>query len=83
MDMGQIVQLVGALPILAAFVATQMEWLDARSKPYLGLNVAGSAVLAVSAVVEAQWGFLLIECVWGLVSLWTLIKVSTAPGSAT
>ena len=81
--MGQIVQLVGALPILAAFVATQLEWLDTRSKPYLGLNVAGSAVLAVSAVVEAQWGFLLIECVWGFVSLWTLIKVSTAPGSAT
>jgi hypothetical protein len=81
--MGQIVQLVGALPILAAFVATQLEWLDTRSRTYLGLNVAGSAVLAVSAVVEAQWGFLLIECVWGFVSLWTLISVSTAPGSAT
>jgi hypothetical protein len=79
----QIVQLIGALPILAAFVGAQLGGLDTRSKLYLVLNVLGSAVLAVIAFVEAQWGFLLLECVWGLVSLWTLIKVSTAMGSAT
>jgi hypothetical protein len=79
----QIVQLIGALPILAAFVAAQLNRLDTRSKLYLSLNVMGSAVLGVIALVEAQWGFLLIETVWGLVSLWTLIKDSTAMGSAT
>jgi hypothetical protein len=79
----QIVQVIGALPILAAFVAAQLGRLDTRSKLYLGLNVLGSAVLGVIAFVEAQWGFLLIECVWGLVSLWTLIKGSTPLGSAT
>jgi hypothetical protein len=82
-DTAQIVQLIGALPILAAFVAAQLGRLDTHSKLYLGLNVVGSVALGVIAFVEAQWGFLLIECVWGVVSLWTLIKVSIAPRSAT
>jgi hypothetical protein len=82
-DTAQIVQLIGAVPILVAFVAAQLGRLDTRSKLYLALNVVGSAVLAVIAVIEAQWGFVLIEGVWGSVSLWTLIKVSTALGSAT
>jgi hypothetical protein len=82
-DIAEIVQLIGAVPILAAFVAAQVGALDMRSKLYLGLNVVGSAVLAVIAFVEAQWGFLLLECVWGLVSLWTLIKESIALRSVT
>ena len=83
MDTAQIVQLIGAVPILIAFVAAQRERLNTRSNLYLSLNVVGSATLAVAAFVEAQWGFLLIECVWGLVSLWSLLKGSAATGSAT
>jgi hypothetical protein len=39
---------------------------------YSALNLAGSAVLAV---VEVQWGFLLLEGAWALVSLWALITI--------
>jgi hypothetical protein len=33
------------------------------------LNLAGSAILAADAAAGAQWGFLLLEGAWALVSL--------------
>ncbi len=83
MDSAQIVGVIGAVPILVAFIAVQLDWLSTRSKMYLSLNVIGSAILAVIAFIEVQWGFLLLECVWGLVSLRALLKGSVATGSAT
>jgi hypothetical protein len=73
--MDQVVQIVGALLILAAYAAAQFGALNQRSRVYLGLNLVGSAVLAVLAWHEDQWGFLLLEGVWALVSLWGLIQV--------
>jgi hypothetical protein len=73
--MEQVVQVVGALLILAAFAAAQFGRLDQRSLSYLWLNLVGSAILAVLAYVESQWGFLL-ETVWAAVSLWSLVEVS-------
>ena len=73
--MDQLVQVVGALLILSAFAAMQLGAMDPRSRIYLVLNLAGSAVLAVLALDERQWGFLLLETVWAAVSLWGLIQL--------
>ena len=73
--MAQAVQIVGALLILLAYGAAQFGFLDQHSRVYLVLNLVGSAVLAVLAWHEEQWGFLLLEGVWALVSLWGLIRV--------
>jgi hypothetical protein len=75
----QVVQIVGALLILVAFGAVQFERLRPDSRIYLALNLAGSAVLAVLAWVESQWGFLLLESVWAVVSAWGLIAALRAP----
>ena len=73
--MDQVIQIVGALLILAAFAAVQFERMRPDSRVYLGLNLVGSVILAVLAWHESQWGFLLLETVWALVSAWSLVRV--------
>ena len=59
------VQLLGSFIALIAFIATQAGWITATSMLYLALNVVGSGTLATSAVMEEQWGFAVLESVWG------------------
>jgi hypothetical protein len=68
----QLIQIVGALLILAAFAAVQFDRMRPDSRLYLTLNLIGSIILAVLAWVESQWGFLLLEGVWAIVSAWGL-----------
>jgi hypothetical protein len=71
----QVIQIAGAMMILAAFAALQVGRTHALSRPYLVLNLLGSIILAVLAAVEEQWGFLLLEGVWAIVSAWSLARV--------
>ncbi len=81
--MDQVVQVIGALLILAGFAAAQFGKLDVESKTYLWLNLVGSVILAALAYHEKQWGFLLLEGVWAIVSAYSLARgprgVSGAP----
>jgi hypothetical protein len=70
--MDQVIQIVGALLILAAFTAVQLERMRPDSRLYLTLNLLGSATLAVLAILASQWGFVLLESVWAMVSAWGL-----------
>lgn len=73
--MGQVIQVVGSLLVLAGFALAQWGILSLKSLRYLVLNTVGSAVLAVNAIYEAQWGFLLLEGVWAIVSAISLVAV--------
>ena len=73
--MAQLVQVLGSLLVLAGFALAQLGYADQKSLRYLILNLVGSTVLAVAAVVERQWGFLLLEGVWAIVSAVSLIAV--------
>jgi hypothetical protein len=76
----QVVQVVGALLILAAFAAVQFDRMRPDSRLYLALNLAGSAILAVLAVIGSQWGFVLLETVWAIVSAWGLALALRSAG---
>lgn len=76
LPIGELGEVSGALMILAAFALAQFRGLDRHGALYLLLNLAGSAILAVLAGVHRQWGFLLLQSVWAVVSLWDLIRVA-------
>jgi hypothetical protein len=59
--------------ILAGFVAGQIGLLRVDSRPYLWLNLAGSVILTVDAWRGRQWGFVLLEAVWAVVSAYGLV----------
>jgi hypothetical protein len=68
--MEQLVQIVGALLVLAGFLLAQLDVVDQRSYAYLLPNMVGSAALAATAILTHEWGFVFLEAAWALVSLW-------------
>jgi hypothetical protein len=80
----QLLQLVGAILVLAGFTLAQVRVLDPQSLAYLLLNAVGAAILATLALIGEQWGFLLLEGVWTIVSVAGLVArwASRAPGDA-
>ena len=73
-------ELAGAVLILAGYMLGQLRMLDQHSLVYLVLNLVGSFLLAVIALVDERWGFLLLEGVWSIVSAISLVGVLRGRG---
>lgn len=76
--MSSLVQIFGALLVLAGFVLAQARVVTTESRRYLVLNLVGGTVLAVLAYLEEQWGFLLLEGTWAIIAGWSLTRVASA-----
>jgi hypothetical protein len=71
----QLISSFGAFCCLLGFVGHQLKWMDANKALYMLLNMVGAGVLAYIAFRPLQVGFFVMESVWALVSLYSLIKV--------
>jgi hypothetical protein len=76
---GQLVSLVGAAMILAAFAAQQGGRLRPDGSAYLVLNLAGSAILTYFAVEARNLGLIVLEGAWAIVSLVSLARTARRP----
>jgi hypothetical protein len=70
----QLISFVGALLILIAYAGHQMGWINARRPAYNILNAAGSVILWWIAMHPFQAGFVVLEGVWTVISLWALAR---------
>jgi hypothetical protein len=78
----QLIEVAGALMILAAFALAQFRGLDRHGAPFLLLNLFGGAILTVLAGLHHLWGFFLLQAVWTLVALWGLAGLMRREGAA-
>ncbi|MBA3915837.1 MAG: hypothetical protein H0X25_18680 [Acidobacteriales bacterium] len=78
----QVLSFAGAMLILAAYVSHQMNWMDSRAPIYNLLNAAGSAILTYVALHPFQVGFVMMESVWAIVSLYSLLRPRKQEGTA-
>jgi hypothetical protein len=73
--MNQAVQLIGAILILIPFAGAQLKRMDVASVPYQLMNLVGSAMLTATAAMNAQYGFILLEGTWAVMSLVGLARL--------
>lgn len=65
---------LGAMLILIAYAGHQMGWMNPRRTAYNILNAVGSAILGYIAFHPFQLGFVILEVMWTVISIYALLR---------
>ena len=71
--MSEALQWSAAVIVLAAYALSLRGVWSVRSYRYLGFNLIGGFGLCAAAVISHQWGFVLLEGVWGATAGWGIV----------
>lgn len=71
----QTLSMAGAVLILTAYAASQLGRLAHETRRYQLLNFLGAGALFVTAMAGRQYGFILLEGSWTVLSLMGLIRL--------
>ena len=74
LDLYDILGLTGAALFLAAFGGVQLEKLNPHRPPALLMNLTGAILILVSLAHDFNLAAFFLESVWGLISIYGLIK---------
>jgi hypothetical protein len=72
----QALSFLGALLILVAYIAHQMDWMDSRRPLYNILNAIGSGILGYMAFFPFRLGFVFLELTWVGISIYAMFRYS-------
>jgi fluoride ion exporter CrcB/FEX len=70
----QTVSVFGALMVLIAYAMIQSGTWRELDPGYLGLNILGSLLLGIVAILEKQIGFVLLEFAWAGLGAWGVAR---------
>ena len=73
----QLISIIGAVLILVAYAALQLNRLRAETMAFQMLNLFGGIFLCLTAVSLRQYGFILVEGLWAILSAVGLWRVVT------
>jgi hypothetical protein len=72
--MSEALQWTAAVVVLIAYALSLMGVWSVLCYRYLALNLIGGFGLSAAAAISHQWGFVLLEGVWGAVAGWSIIS---------
>jgi hypothetical protein len=73
-NVSDIIGTIGVTVLLIAFVLNQRRALSEHSRSFLGMNLIGAILCAVSAWLVKFYPFLVLESVWAVVAGWGLVR---------
>ena len=79
MHTAQLIQIVGALLNMGAFALLHFEIAPSSALRYLIPNWLGSVLLVASAYVDRQWGFLMLESAWVILTGYAIAAIMHMP----
>jgi hypothetical protein len=76
MKTSDIIASIGVIILLIAFLLNLYEKLSANSKAYTLMNFLGAAICGFSSYLISFYPFVVLESIWAIFALVSLIKVS-------